>query len=125
MLVWRACLTVVIAMVLAACGNPRSPDSSDGAAVAACRTLLGQVVDEERLATTVREEEPGFLIRAWTSGRAEGQPDYLCQVARDARAERGVRVATITSRDGTGAYSSSLDIDIDFDFDFDDDDDDA
>jgi hypothetical protein len=71
------------------------------------------VADEERLATTVREEEPGFLIRAWTSGRAEGRPDYLCRVARDEGAERGVRVVTIKSRDGTGAYRSSLDIDFD------------
>lgn len=115
MLEWRASLTVVITMTLTACGSQGSPDGSDGAAVAACRTLLGQVADEERLATTVREEEPGFLIRAWTGGRAEGQPDYLCQVARDEAAERCVRVVTIKSRDGTGAYRSSLDIDFDDD----------
>ena len=114
-MLWRASLTVVVAAALAACGDQRSPDGSEGAAVAACRTLLGQVVEQERLATTVREEEPGFLIQAWTSGRAEGQPDYLCQVTRDEGAEREVRVVTITSRDGTGAYRSSLDIDFDDD----------
>jgi hypothetical protein len=102
-------------MAVAACGDQRSRDGSDGAAVATCRTVLGQVADQQRLATTVREEEPGFLIRAWTSGRAEGEPDYLCQVARDEGAERGVRVVSITSRDGTGAYRSRLDIDFDGD----------
>ena len=115
MLVSRVALPFVIAMAVAACGEQRSADGSDGAAVAACRTVLGQVADEERLATTVRAEEPGFLIRAWASGRPEGQPDYLCQVARDDDAERGVRVVTLTSRDGTGAYRSRLDIDFDDD----------
>ena len=111
--VWRAWLTVVVTIALASCGDQHSRDGSDGAAVAACRTLLGQVADQDRLATTVREEEPGFLIRAWTGGRVEGQADYLCRVARDDAAERGVRVVTIQSRDGTGAYRSSLDIDFD------------
>ncbi len=115
MLVLRVALALVTATAVAACGEQRSGDGSDGAAVAACRSLLGQVAGKERLATTVREEEPGFLIRAWASGRAEGQPDYLCRVARDEGAERGVRVLSITSRDGAGAYRSSLDLHFDDD----------
>jgi hypothetical protein len=111
----RSAHIVLVALVLAACGEQRSPDGSDGAAVAACRDLLGKMADAERLATTVREEEPGFLIRGWSSGRAEGQPDYLCHVARDGSAERGVRVVKLQSRDGSGAYRSSLDIDFDDD----------
>lgn len=112
---WRACM-VLVALVLVACGEQRSADGSEGAAVVACRDLLGQMVaDPERLATTVREEEPGFLIRAWSKGRAEGQPDHLCHVARDESAERGVRVVRLQSRDGSGGYRSSLDIEFDDD----------
>jgi hypothetical protein len=112
-LIRRCAHIVLVAVALAACGEQRSDDGSHGVAVAACRDLLGKVVDSERLATTVREEEPGFLIRAWSSGRAEGQPDYLCHVARDESAERGVRVVKLQSRDGSGAFRSSLDIDFD------------
>lgn len=106
---------VLVALALGACGEQRSADVSDGAAIAACRDLLGQVANSERLATTVRDEEPGFLVRAWSSGRAEGQPDYLCHVARDESAERGVRVVKLQSRDGSGGYRSSLDIEFDHD----------
>lgn len=56
---------MLVMALIAACGEQRSPDGSDGAAVAACRGVLGQIADSERLATTVREEQPGFLIRAW------------------------------------------------------------
>ena len=104
---------LVLALVAAACGQQPSADGSDEAAVAACRDLLGQVAGSDTWATTVREEEPGFLVRAWSSGRAEGDPDHLCHVARDSEAERGVRVVRLQARDGSGAYRSSLDIDLD------------
>lgn len=109
----RCAHIVVVAILLAACGEQRSADGSDGAAIAACRDALAQIANSERLATTVREEQPGFLIRAWSSGRAEGQPDHLCHVARDEGAERGVRVVKIQSEDGSGAYRSRLDIEFD------------
>lgn len=113
-MVIRRCTHIVVgAILLAACGVQRSADGSDGAAVGACRDVLGRVANSERLATTVREEGPGFLIRAWSGGRVEGQPDYLCHVARDEAAERGVRVVEIQSRDASGAYSSRLDIEFD------------
>lgn len=113
-MVGRRCAhLVLLAILLAACGEDRSPDGSDGAAVAACRDVLGQLVNSERLATTVREEQPGFLIRAWSSGQAEGRPDYLCHVARDEGADRGVRVVKVQSEDGSGGYRSRLDIDFD------------
>ena len=113
MLAWRAVVLVPVAVALAACGDPSSADGTDGAAVATCRALLAEVADETRLATTVREEEPGFLVRAWTSERPEGQPDHLCRVVRDDDAERGVRVVSLTSQDGSGSYSSRLDLQLD------------
>lgn len=109
----RCAQAFLVTALVAACGEQRSADGSDGAAVAACREVLGQIANPERLATTVREEDPGFLIRAWSGGQAEGQPDYLCQVIRDEGAKRGVRVVRLQSEDGSGGYRSRLDIDFD------------
>jgi hypothetical protein len=76
---------------------------------------LEKVGPTERLATTVREEGQGFLVSAWRSGRAEGRPDYLCQVARDESAERGVAVVRLQTRDSSSGsgYRSTLDIEFD------------
>lgn len=107
-------LVAAVVVAISACGAPRSADGSDGAAVAVCRGALEQVGPSERLATTVREEGEGFLVRAWTSGRAQGNPDYLCRVVRDHSAERGVAVVRLQSRDSSGSgYSSTLDIEFD------------
>lgn len=104
-------LVTSIVCSVAACGDSQvSPDGSDGAAVAACRDVLAQVSKPERLATTVREESPGYMVSAWRDGRTEGKPDYLCQVARDESAERGVAVVRLQARDGEGGYRSTLDI---------------
>ena len=86
-------LTLVIACSVAACsGSQPSPAGSDGAAVAACRSSLSNVADDRTLATTVRNEGSGYVINAWTDGRAEGIPDYVCNVVRDEQAARGVAV---------------------------------
>lgn len=109
-------LTLAIGVVgsLGACGDSQiSADGSDGAAVAACRDVLAQVSKPERLATTVREEGSDYTVSAWRDGRAEGKPDYLCQVARDENAERGVAVVKLQARDGAGGYRSTLDIEFD------------
>lgn len=102
---------VLVAVALAACGAQRAGD--DGAAVAACRDVLEEVTAPERLATTVREQDPGFVVSAWRTGRAEGRPDYLCRVARDGDAAGGVVVRSVQTRDGDGGYSSTLDLDFD------------
>lgn len=107
-------LAVILAGSAAACGDSQlSADGSDGAAVAACRSVLAQLSTPDGLATTVREEGTGFVVSAWTSGRAEGDPDYRCEVARAEDAKRGVEVVGVQSRDGAGAYHSTLDIDLD------------
>jgi hypothetical protein len=53
------------------------------------------------------------MVSAWRDGRAEGLPDYLCQVARDEKADDGVVVVEMQAHDGTGAYRSRLDIEFD------------
>jgi hypothetical protein len=112
----KAVQVAVLTLALSACGGQRSGDGTDGAAVAACRGALEKVGASDGLATTVREEGGGFLVRAWRSGRAEGNPDYLCQVARDDTAERGVSVVKLQTRDSSGdGYRSTLDIEFDDD----------
>ena len=89
-------VTAVIALGAAACADsPSSPVAGDGAAVAACRSSLRTVADPARLATTVRDEGDGYVVNAWTTGRAEGVPDHVCDVARDENAARGVAVVDI------------------------------
>jgi hypothetical protein len=97
MLLGRAlALTSGLALALAACSDEQlSPDGSDGAAVGICRSALENVADRERLATTVRTAGNGYVVNAWTSGQAEGIPDYVCDVKRDAGAERGVAIVKI------------------------------
>lgn len=107
-------LMLGIACGAGACGDSQmSPDGSDGAAVATCRDVLAQVSESDRLATTVRAEGAGYMVSAWADGRAEGSPDYLCQVAREEKEERGVAVVRIQGRDGAGGYHSRLDIEFD------------
>ena len=107
-------LAIGVVCSAGACGDFRvSADGSDGAAVAACREALAQVSRPEGVATTVREEGSGYTVSAWRDGRAEGEPDYLCQVARDENAERGVAVVRLRARDGAGGYRSTLDIEFD------------
>ena len=93
----RFALLVMSAVALVSgCGHSqRSPDDSEGAAVAACRTALSDVATD-RLATTVRDEGPsGYVVNAWTEGTASGVPDYVCEVARDENADRGVAVVDV------------------------------
>lgn len=107
-------LGVGVVCSIGACGDSQiSADGSDGAAVAACHDVLAQVSKSERLATTVREDGSGYMVSAWRGGRADGKPDYLCQVARDEKAERGVAVVRLRARDGAGGYRSTLDIEFD------------
>lgn len=105
----------VLSIALSVCGGQRSADGGDGAAIAACRGVLVKIGSSERLTTTVQDADHGFLVSAWRDGRAEGKPDYLCQVARDDSAERGLAVVKIQTQESSGAYSSTLDIGFDDD----------
>jgi hypothetical protein len=109
----RVAQLAVLLLAVPACSAQGDADGGDGAAVAACRGVLADLAPAERLATTVRDEGDGFLVSAWSTGRAEGKADYLCRVERDGDADRGVRVVRISSRGSDGAYSSSLDIELD------------
>ena len=107
-------LAIGVVGSLGACGDAQvAADGSDGAAVAACRDVLAQISEPERLATTVREEGSGYEVSAWRDGHADGKPDYLCQVARDEKADRGVAVVQLQARDGAGGYRSRLHIEFD------------
>lgn len=99
-------------VLLAGCGEA---DTADGAAVAACRALLVEVgAATDQAATTVRQQGRGFVVEAWSSGRAEGSPDHRCEVARDPDAPRGVAVVRLQTRDSSGGgYSSRLDVELD------------
>ena len=109
----RSAQVLLVVIAVTACEGQRSADGSDGAAVAACRHVLGQVADSQQLATTVREAGLGLFIRGWSSHQAQGEPDFLCRVARDEAAPGGVRVAEVASTDGHSGYSSRLDIEFD------------
>ena len=88
--------TLAVTCSLAACGADRMPPKgSDEAAVVACRSLLKNVTDLGRLASTVRDEGDGYVVNAWTNGQARGVPDYVCDVERDPDAERGVVVVEV------------------------------
>lgn len=106
----------VLTAALCACAARSSADDTDGAAVAACRAVLEDLVPGERLATAVREQGRGFVVSAWRDGRPEGSPDYLCDVAREEGSDRGVAVVKVQTRDSSGGgYHSTLDLEFDED----------
>ena len=92
----RPGLLVVLLLGLSACArSTAAPHPHDGDAVAACRHALKDVTEPKTLATTVSSGPNGWLVKAYRSGHAIGTPDYVCNLARDERADHGVNLLQV------------------------------
>lgn len=62
----------------------------------ACSRAVELRAPEQARRATVRDDGPErWVVDVWTDRPAEGVPDHVCRVVRDARGEAGFRVVSI------------------------------